>query len=70
MSKKVVTYLTVIFVAFALALHYPFIAIANKPILVYGFPAFLIYLTCVWVLLIVVGFLVVRKGTSDDTHGY
>ncbi|MEM1406595.1 MAG: hypothetical protein AAGG59_07465 [Bacteroidota bacterium] len=70
MSKKAVTYLIVIFVAFALALHYPFVAIANKSILVYGFPAFVIYLTFVWLLLIVAGFFVERKGRSDDTHGH
>ncbi|MEM7110320.1 MAG: hypothetical protein AAF519_18985 [Bacteroidota bacterium] len=70
MSKKAVTYLIVIFVSFSLALHYPFVAVANKPSLIYGFPAFLIYLTFIWLLLIVMCFFVVRKGRSDDSHGH
>ena len=70
MSKKAVTYLVVVFIALALLLHYPFLAIVNKPLFIAGVPIFLIYLTIVWSLLVAIGFLIIRKGNSDDGHGH
>ena len=70
MSKKAVTYLVVIFLVFAAALHYPFLAVANKPVLVSGIPVFLIYLMVVWLLLVAVGFVIIRKNRSEDNHGH
>ncbi|MEM9857988.1 MAG: hypothetical protein AAF843_11550 [Bacteroidota bacterium] len=70
MSKRAITYLIVIFIAMALALHYPFVAVANKPSMIYGLPVLPIYLAFIWLLMILASFLVVRKGKSDDSNGY
>lgn len=70
MSKKAVTYLVVVFIALALLLHYPFLAIVNKPFLISGIPIFFIYLMIIWSLLVVICFFIVRKGNSEDNHGH
>lgn len=70
MSKKAVTYLVVIFIVFAFALHYPFLAVANKTGFIYGIPVFLVYLIAIWLLLIIASYIVIRKKRSEDNHGH
>jgi hypothetical protein len=54
------------FVIFAALLVWPVLSIPNRPILVAGLPALVLYLFVVWAALVAVLWLVTRAGPGDD----
>jgi hypothetical protein len=54
------------FVVFAALLVWPLLSIPNRPVLVAGLPALVLYLFAVWGLLVAVLWLVARSSAGDE----
>ena len=54
------------FVVFAALLVWPLLSIPNRPVLVAGMPALVLYLFVVWAALVGVLWLVTRSASGDD----
>jgi hypothetical protein len=58
--------LTACFVLFTALLVWPLLSIVNRPVLVAGIPALVLYLFAVWALIIAVLALAARRARGDD----
>lgn len=54
------------FFLFAACLVWPLLAIANRPVLVLGVPALVLYLFLLWVAMVVVLIAVARRASSSE----
>ena len=64
---KAAELLVACFVLFGACLVWPLLAIANRPVLVFGVPALILYLFLVWAAMVVVLISVARRvGPPED----
>jgi hypothetical protein len=58
--------IVVSFLLFAVCLVWPLLAIANRPVLIFGVPALVLYLFAVWAAIVVVLVAVSRRPRSRE----
>lgn len=52
-----------------LFLNFPLLSLSSKITLVFGFPSLYVYIFSIWILLLVMAFLILKKDSSDKKKG-